>query len=125
MKYILLLLTPLLLVSACSPELEAEREDSQDALEMVDDNVVGDVWTFFQDQKQILLSRHGGTDYGELSADQYPTFASVKEWDFLTEQLEDGSMCVMVFYHQRWRRLPDVLGLSEELRNYEGCGKVF
>lgn len=72
---------------------------------------------------QLELKRLKGPTYG--STTEYPPYKSVKEWETLIEVLADGSECPMVFFHSRWRRLPDVLALDERLRNYGGCARVF
>ncbi len=75
--------------------------------------------TFFQ----LELRRLNGPTYGSIT--EYPPYSSVKEWESLVEVLADGSECPMVFFHSRWRRLPDVLALDDRLRNYGGCARVF
>jgi len=74
---------------------------------------------FFADDLKTL----NGPTYGRTS--QYPPYAQVKEWETLVDVLPDGRECPMVFFHQRWRRLPDVRALDERLRNYGGCKDVF
>lgn len=69
------------------------------------------------------ISRLNGPTYGRTS--KYPDYNSVQEWDTLIDILPDGRSCPMVFFHARWRRLPDVLALDERLRNYGGCKDVF
>lgn len=72
---------------------------------------------------ELELIRLGGPTYGTVST--YPAYGSVSEWETLIDLLPDGRTCPMVFFHQRWRRLPDVLGLHPKLRNYGGCADVF
>ena len=81
--------------------------------------------SFFEIEKVERLQQFGTTDYGTIKGDQYPEYSSVREWDFLTERLSDGSHCVMVFFHSRWRRFGDVLALSDQLRDWGGCARVF
>ncbi len=69
------------------------------------------------------IKRLKGPTYGTVG--DYPPYATVNEWDTLIDKLPDGRECPMVFFHQRWRRLPDVLALDERLRNYGGCQDVF
>jgi len=71
----------------------------------------------------IEIKRYDGKSYGTVT--DYPPYETVNEFDTLTDILPDGRVCPMVFYHQRWRRLPDVLALDERLRNYGGCKDVF
>ena len=71
----------------------------------------------------IEIKRLNGSTYGTVA--DYPPYENVNEWDTLIDQLPDGRQCPMVFYHARWRRLPDVLALDERLRNHGGCKDVF
>lgn len=71
----------------------------------------------------IEIKRYDGQSYGTVT--QYPPYDTVNEFDTLVDKLPDGRVCPMVFFHQRWRRLPDVLALDERLRNYGGCKDVF
>lgn len=63
-----------------------------------------------------------GPTYGRTG--DYPPYARVREWETLIDVLPDGRECPMVFFHARWRRLPDVLALDERLRNWGGCADV-
>lgn len=72
---------------------------------------------------ELELIRLDGPTYGKVSV--YPSYKSVAEWETLVDVLDDGSVCPMVFFHSRWRRLPDVLALDERIRNYGGCANVF
>lgn len=63
-----------------------------------------------------------GPTYGRTH--DYPPYDTVSEWETLIDVLPDGRQCPMVFFHQRWRRLPDVLALDAKLREYGGCADV-
>ena len=80
-------------------------------------------WINPVDYFAIEIKRYDGKSYGTVT--DYPPYETVNEYDTLTDKLPDGRICPMVFYHQRWRRLPDVLALDERLRNYGGCKDVF
>ena len=71
----------------------------------------------------IEIKRYDGKSYGIVTS--YPAYETVNEFDTLIDKLPDGRECPMVFFHQRWRRLPDVLALDERLRNFGGCKDVF
>jgi len=71
----------------------------------------------------IEIKRLKGPTYGTV--EDYPPYESAQEWDTLIDRLPDGRECPMVFFHARWRRLPDVLALNERLRNHGGCKDVF
>lgn len=70
----------------------------------------------------LELKRLNGPTYGRTSV--YPPYSSVQEWETLIDVLADGSECPMVFFHSRWRRLPDVLALDTRARNHGGCKNV-
>lgn len=82
-------------------------------------------WTSPERFFELELIRLKGPTYGTRSGDNYPDYDSVEEWQTLVDKLPDGRICPMVFFHNRWRRLPDVLALDESLRNYDGCRDVF
>lgn len=80
-------------------------------------------WLSAEDYFAAEIKRLNGPTYGQTN--QYPPYDEVKEWETLIDVLPDGRTCPMVFFHQRWRRLPDVLALDEKLRNFGGCRDVF
>lgn len=80
-------------------------------------------WISPEEYFTIEIKRYDGKSYGTVSS--YPAYDTVNEFDTLIDKLPDGQECPMVFFHQRWRRLPDVLALDERLRNYGGCKDVF
>lgn len=80
-------------------------------------------WILPDEYFAIEIKQYDGQFYGTVT--NYPPYDTVNEFDTLIDQLPDGRECPMVFFHQRWRRLPDVLALDERLRNYGGCKDVF
>lgn len=82
-------------------------------------------WTTPETFFELELARLNGPTYGTRRGNNYPDYDSVEEWQTLVDLLPDGRVCPMVFFHNRWRRLPDVLALDERLRNYGGCKDVF
>lgn len=82
-------------------------------------------WTDVDSFFEMEIDRLNGPTYGTRSGSNYPDYDSVNEWDTLIDKLDDGRSCPMVFFHKRWRRLPDVLALDDRLRNYGGCRDVF
>lgn len=80
-------------------------------------------WVHPDEYFAIEIKRYVGQSYGTVT--RYPPYETVNEFDTLIDKLPDGRECPMVFFHQRWRRLPDVLALDERLRNYGGCKDVF
>lgn len=82
-------------------------------------------WTDVDSFFEMEIDRLNGPTYGTRAGNNYPPYDSVKEWETLIDKLADGRTCPMVFFHKRWRRLPDVLALDDRLRNYGGCKDVF
>lgn len=64
----------------------------------------------------------GGLTWGEGST--YPEYEKVKEFDTFLVQVE-GGVCLMEFFHQRWRRANDVRRWDERFNEISGCPKVF
>lgn len=80
-------------------------------------------WVSPETYFELELKRLKGPTYGTVR--KYPPYDSVKEWETLIDLSPTGAVCPMVFFHSAWRRLPDVLGLDERLRNYKGCKDVY
>ena len=64
----------------------------------------------------------GGKFWGEST--QYPEYADVSELDTLMIRVDDA-VCLMQFYHSRWRRAQDVRRWDEALNRYGACPIVF
>ncbi len=80
---------------------------------------------YFSQEIKRIQSEKGSKHYGDIRGGKYPPYESVGEWDVLVDILPDNRQCPMVFFHNRWRRLPDVLALSSQMRNWGGCQDVF
>jgi len=98
-----------------------ELRDDRGLLQVWSDK--GNQWLDPENFFRIELDHLNGPTYGSVKT--YPAYESVKEWESLIDILPDGRTCPMVFFHSRWRRLPDVLALDERLRNFGGCKDVF
>lgn len=55
---------------------------------------------------------------------EYPAYADVRELDVFMVELDSG-LCLMQFYHQRWRRANDVRRWSPGFNSLEACPDVF
>lgn len=55
---------------------------------------------------------------------QYPEYAEVQEFDTFLVELPKG-VCLMQFFHSRWRLANDVQRWAEEFNAYGGCPYVF
>ncbi|WP_315980401.1 hypothetical protein [Aliamphritea spongicola] len=51
-------------------------------------------------------------------------YDDVRELDVFMVELDSG-VCLMQFYHQRWRRANDVRRWSPEFNSLAGCPDVF
>jgi len=60
--------------------------------------------------------------WGESTA--YPKYDDVKEHDTFLVRVPSG-VCLMEFFHQRWRRANDVRRWDDKFNNLEGCADVF
>ena len=104
-----------------SAPVHGDVRETGDNIEVWHMKVVG--WISPDEFFVIEIKRLNGPTYGTVG--NYPPYEAVQEWDTLIDRLPDGRECPMVFFHARWRRLPDVLALDEHLRNYGGCRDVF
>ena len=64
----------------------------------------------------------GGLTWGRSR--EYPDYAKVSERDLFLVELESG-VCLMEFWHSRWRRAQDVRRWDEAFNTYGGCPYVF
>ncbi len=67
-------------------------------------------------------ARNGGKYWGQ--SDEYPRYADVSEHDTFLVEIESG-VCLMEFFHQRWRRANDVRRWSGAFNSHGGCPDVF
>ena len=108
-------------VSTLSAPAHGDVRETGDGIEAWHRSVTG--WITPDAFFVIEIRRLKGPTYGTV--EDYPPYETVSEWDTLIDRLPDGRQCPMVFFHERWRRLPDVLALDERLRNHGGCKDVF
>ena len=66
--------------------------------------------------------RNGGLTWGE--GKEYPEYNKVKEYDLFMVQVDSG-ICLMEFYHERWRRANDVRRWDDKFNSFSGCADVF
>ncbi len=64
----------------------------------------------------------GGLTWGQ--SDTYPNYGQVSERDLFLVELESG-LCLMEFWHSRWRRANDVRRWGPEFNEFGGCPDVF
>ncbi len=72
-------------------------------------------WRAFADREEVK-------SWGQSR--EYPPYDDVRELDVFMVELDSG-ICLMQFYHQRWRRANDVRRWSPEFNSLEGCPDVF
>ncbi len=66
--------------------------------------------------------RSGGLTWGQSK--EYPPYNDVKEFDLFMVELDSG-ICLMEFYHDRWRRANDVRRWDNTFNSFSGCSNVF
>lgn len=66
--------------------------------------------------------QNGGLTWGQSK--NYPPYNDVKEYDLFMVEVESG-LCLMEFYHTRWRRANDVRRWDDKFNEYAGCADVF
>lgn len=71
---------------------------------------------------RAYAKRNGGLTWGESST--YPAYDNVNEFDLFMVKI-DGQICLMEFYHERWRRANDVRRWDDAFNEHSACSKVF
>jgi len=71
---------------------------------------------------QSYALRSGGKYWGRNS--EYPPYEEVNEQDTFLVELDSG-VCLMEFFHSRWRRANAVRRWDERYDEYSGCPSVF
>ena len=66
--------------------------------------------------------RNNGKFWGRTAT--YPPYDDVSEFDTILIELEHG-VCLMEFFHTRWRRAQDVRRWDTAFNDYGGCPNVF
>lgn len=66
--------------------------------------------------------RNGGITWGQSS--KYPPYNDVKEYDLFMVEI-GNELCLMEFYHTRWRRANDVRRWDDAFNEFSACSKVF
>lgn len=64
----------------------------------------------------------GGITFSQSS--KFPKYEAVKEGDTFLIKLKQG-LCLMEFFHSRWRRANDVRRWHDSINSYGGCPYVF
>lgn len=77
-----------------------------------------DLETFWR----VYAKRNGGLTWGESKT--YPPYNDVKEFDLFMVKI-GNEICLMEFFHERWRRANDVRRWDDEFNNFSACSKVF
>jgi hypothetical protein len=92
-----------------------EDSDNSSALEWKKGMNIDSFWLMYADSK-------GGLTWGKSAA--YPEYKKVKEGDTILIQVTKG-LCLMEFFHGRWRRANDVRRWHDDINQYSGCLSVF
>ena len=83
---------------------------------------VSERWLSPEDFWLAYAGRRGGLTWG--FGREYPPYAEVKELDTFLVELDSG-VCLMEFFHGRWRRANDVRRWDDRFNAYGGCPHVF
>ncbi len=113
-----------LLVAASSPSAQsvADGELRRDGNQLQAWNAVTEQWLSVEAFWRAYADRRGGLSWGE--GREYPPYRQVKEFDtFLVET--DQGLCLMEFFHSRWRRANDVRRWDDGMNDHAGCPYVF
>lgn len=66
--------------------------------------------------------KNGGITWGQSS--KYPPYNEVNEHDLFMVEI-GNELCLMEFFHTRWRRANDVQRWHDTFNEYSACPKVF
>lgn len=121
---LLILFTSLILVSV---SLRAQSVDhgsvkQQASGESVIWNAETESWTSFEQFWQQFTAVNDAKHWGKST--QYPEYSKVQEFDTFLVELPQG-ICLMQFFHSRWRRANDVQRWADEFNGFAGCPYVF
>lgn len=83
---------------------------------------VGKKWLDPEGFWLAYAQRRGGLTWGR--GKDYPPYNDVSERDLFLVELEQG-VCLMEFWHSRWRRAQDVRRWDTRFNDYGGCPYVF
>lgn len=120
MKLLLLLvLLPLCFYTAAQQNRDGQFKNSDSDLVWSEANKKWvspeQFWNDYADQR-------GGITWG--TNDTYPPYDQVKEFDTFMVKL-GGQVCLMEFFHSRWRRANDVRRWDQRFSDYGACPNVF
>lgn len=71
---------------------------------------------------RTYAKENGGLTWGQ--GRNYPNYSDVKEYDLFMVELDSG-LCLMEFYHERWRRANDVRRWDDKFNEFSACPVVF
>lgn len=114
-----------LLLSACaqagmSPPADGAVRGAGAGFEVFD--AVGGRWRSPEAFWDAYVLRAGGRHWGRGT--DYPPYAEVSEFDTFLVEI-DGAVCLMQFFHQRWRLANDVRRWNDRLNGHGACPRVF
>jgi len=115
-----LITAAVLSVTALSAQAEQVKHDNNGKLTIYSEQ--SKQWLGIEAFWQEVSKQKGGLTWGKSTT--YPEYDKVKEHDTLLIELPQG-VCLMEFYHERWRRANDVWRWNDELNNYGACPYVF
>lgn len=79
-------------------------------------------WTSVETFWKFYAKRSSGKYWGQST--EYPTYADVNELDTFMVELPTG-VCLMEFWHSRWRRANDVRRWDPAFNEHSACPDVF
>jgi hypothetical protein len=71
---------------------------------------------------QNFTANNGGLTWQKSR--EYPPYDQVKEHDTFMVELDSG-ICLMEFFHSRWRRANDVQRWDDKFNSHSACENVF
>lgn len=125
MRIIALLIVLFSLNSAVNAEVMGKRDGelrTSAAGQLLAWDDVGQKWLEPVEFWRAFARRDGVKSWGQSR--EYPPYEQVNELDVFMVELESG-VCLMQFFHRRWRMANDVRRWSPGFNSLHGCPDVF
>ena len=78
-------------------------------------------WQSIEDFWRDYASKNGGLTWKDSST--FPPYNDVKEFDLFMAHNNQG-ICLMEFFHTRWRRANDVRRWDDKFNEFEACATI-
>ena len=78
-------------------------------------------WQGIEEFWRAYAQKNGGLRWKDSRI--FPQYSKVKEFDLFMAKNDEG-LCLMEFFHERWRRANDVRRWDDKFNEYEACATI-